>query len=233
MKDDKDFKKLEKEIGCTFKNKDLLKQAMVHRSYLNEHRNFHLGSNERLEFLGDAVLELVVTQHLYLNYKNPEGDLTNWRAALVNSVMLAKVSKHFTLEPLLFLSHGESKEKEGKARNQIMANTIESLIGAIYLEHGYDEAKKFIDKFILSELKNILENELFLDPKSKFQETAQDKIGATPSYRVLSESGPDHARHFVVGVYLNNDKIAEGEGTSKHEAQLVAAAAALKVKNWE
>ena len=108
-----------------------------------------------------------------------------------------------------------------------------SIIGAIYLEHGYDAAKKFIDKFILVELKDILENELFLDPKSKFQETAQDKVGATPSYRVLSESGPDHARHFVIGVYLNNDKIAEGEGTSKHEAQLTAAAAALKIKNWE
>ncbi|MBU0670701.1 ribonuclease III, partial [Patescibacteria group bacterium] len=187
---------------------------------------------ERLEFLGDAVLELVVTVHLYENYPNPEGELTNWRAALVNSQMLAKISAKLDFENLLYLSRGEAKEKDTKARAQILANGVEAIIGAVYLEHGYDAAKEFITKLILVELQAILENELFLDPKSNFQETAQEKTGFTPQYRVLSEKGPDHAKKFVVGVYLGKEKVATGTGTSKHEAQIAAAQEAIKNKNW-
>ncbi|MBU0731506.1 ribonuclease III [Patescibacteria group bacterium] len=234
MQDSRDFSKLEKQLKLKFKDQELLKNALVHRSYLNENRNFHLASNERLEFLGDAVLEISVTDYLYRNYPNPEGELTNWRAALVNSQMLAKKAKDFAFEELLYLSHGEAKEKDSKARDQILANAYESIIGAIYLEHGYEAADKFINENLLEpELPNILENKLFEDPKSLFQETAQDKMGITPSYRVIKESGPDHNKKFILGVYLGKDKIAEGHGSSKHEAQVDAAINALEIKNWK
>ena len=228
----KDFSKLEERIKIKFKNQDLLKQAMVHRSYLNEHPGFPLDHNERLEFLGDAVLELIVTEYLYNNYDNPEGELTNWRASLVNSKMLSEIAQKIDLNDCLFLSKGEAKDINGKARQYIQANAFEALIGAIYLDQGWEVVKKFILEHILSQLENILENKLYLDPKSRFQEAAQDKYGTTPSYKVISESGPDHNKHFVVGVYLNKDLVAKGEGSSKQEAQVDAAEKALEKKGW-
>jgi len=229
----KDLSKLEKNLGVTFKNKDLIKQAVVHRSYLNEHPEFPLAHNERLEFLGDAVLELVVTEYLYLNYENPEGELTNWRASLVNSTMLAKVARELDVEDFLYLSKGEAKDTNLKARNYILANAMEAVIGAIYLDSNYKTAQKFIMEKIVVNLDEILEHELYKDPKSKFQELAQDKVGVTPTYKVIEESGPDHDKHFIVGVYLKKELVAKGEGTSKQEAQVHAAEEALKMKNWE
>lgn len=228
---EKDFSKLEKKIKVTFMNKDLIKSALVHRSYLNEHPKFELDHNERLEFLGDAVLELVVTENLYLNYPNPEGELTNWRASLVNSKMLSKIGQNLEIESLLYLSRGEQKD-QGKARQYILANAMEAIIGAIYLDQGWDTAKKFIETNILSELPEILEKKLYLDPKSNFQEQAQEKTGITPSYKVLKESGPDHNKIFEVGVYLKSQQIAVGKGSSKQEAQEEAARAALELEEW-
>lgn len=229
----KDFSKLEEKIKIKFKNQDLLKTAMAHRSYLNEHPAFGLDHNERLEFLGDAVLELIVTEYLYKNYDNPEGDLTNWRASLVNSKMLSEIAQKINLNDFLFLSKGEAKDKNSKARQYIIANAFEALIGAIYLDRGWDAAKKFIETHIISQLNAILENKLYLDPKSRFQETSQDKYGITPSYKALKESGPDHNKHFVIGVYLDKELIAKGEGSSKQEAQVDAAEKALEKKRWK
>ncbi|MDD4901408.1 MAG: ribonuclease III [Patescibacteria group bacterium] len=229
----KDFSHLEEVIGIKFKNADLLKQSVVHRSYLNEHPDFGLKHNERLEFLGDAVLEIIVTEDLFQNFSDtPEGDLTNWRASLVNYKMLAQVANELGIEKYLYLSKGESKDKNSKARQYILANAMEAMIGAIYLDQGVKAAKKFIKAFILAKLDNILTNKLYLDPKSKFQEKAQDVYGTTPHYKVLSESGPDHAKNFVVGLYLNDEQVAQGQGTSKQEAQVAAAEEGLKNKNW-
>ncbi|MBU0598153.1 ribonuclease III [Patescibacteria group bacterium] len=228
----KNFGKLEKKLNINFTNQDLLTTSMVHRSYINEHPSFKLDHNERLEFLGDAVLELVVTKHLYLNYKNPEGELTNWRASLVNSTMLAKIAEKLELNEFLYLSKGEAKDDNTKARQYILANAFEALIGAIYLDQGLETADKFIKEHILSELEAILQNHLYLDPKSKFQEAAQEKFGITPSYKVISETGPDHNKKFIVGVHLDKKLIAKGEGTSKHEAQVAAAEAGLEQKGW-
>lgn len=232
MAEFKDISSLEKKLDLQFKDKELLVQALVHRSYLNEHRDFPLGHNERLEFLGDAVLELVVTEHLYKNYHEPEGDLTNWRASIVNSQMLAKVTKELDIEDLLYLSRGEAKDKNTKARDQILANAFESICGAIYLEFGFGAAQKFILGRLLPKLDYILKNKLFIDPKTKFQEKSQEVLGITPHYQVLKESGPDHAKNFLVGLYINQDKIADGEGFSKQEAQLNAARAGLRKKGW-
>lgn len=229
----KDFAKFEKKIGIIFKNKDLLKQSVVHRSYLNEHSNFRLGHNERLEFLGDAVLEIVVTEYLFKNFPDThEGDLTNWRASLVNSKMLAIVSKEINFEELLYLSRGEEKDKNQKARNYILANAVEALIGAIYLDQGIESSKKFIMRYMISKLDSILENKLYLDPKSKFQEKAQEKEGITPHYKILNESGFDHDKVFEIGLYLENELVAKGKGTSKQEAQVEAASKGIKKKNW-
>ncbi len=228
-----DFSKLEKSIGIKFQNKDLLKQSVVHRSYLNEHPEFHLGHNERLEFLGDAVLEIIVTEHLYYAYPDkPEGELTNWRASLVNSKMLSMVAQEVKIENFLFLSKGESKDAKSKARQYILANAVEALIGAIYLDQGTEAAKKFINEKILSKLDYILENKLYLDPKSKFQEEAQEKCGITPSYKVIEEKGPDHDKNFKIGVYLKDDLVATGKGSSKQEAQIDAAQNGLEKKGW-
>lgn len=223
---------LEQTLGFTFQNKDTLRQALVHRSYLNEHPDFRLGHNERLEFLGDAVLELVVTENLYQNYENPEGELTNWRAALVNADMLSDLCRLLEIEPYLHLSRGESKDKDSKARKYILANAFESIIGAIYIDGGWDAAKSFIQERVLSELPRILKQRLYVDPKSRFQEAAQEHVGVTPSYKVLSEEGPDHAKRFEVGVYLGKEQVAVGTGMSKHEAQVAAAGEALKQKEW-
>jgi len=226
--------KLAEKIGVKFNNLDLLQQAMTHRSYLNEHKDYKLKHNERLEFLGDAVLELVITEFLYNNYPNPEGDLTNWRASLVNGEMLAKISSKIGAEEFLMMSRGESKDT-GKARQYLLANAFEAIIGAIYLDQkevGYNAAKEFILKNVVVELPAIIENKSYMDPKSRFQEEAQERVSVTPSYKVMQESGPDHAREFVVGVYLGEELVAEGKGLSKQEAQRNAAAAGLLTKGW-
>ena len=224
--------KLEKNLGMKFKDHDLLISALVHRSYINEHPDFKLDHNERLEFLGDAVLELAVTEYLYANFPNPEGELTNWRASLVNGDALAEVAKKLGLEEYLMMSKGESKDKNSKARQYILANAMEAVIGAIYLEHGFKTASKFVVHNVVSRLNEILENKLYIDPKSHFQEKAQEKLGVTPAYKVISSYGPDHAKIFKVGVYLDGDLVASGTGSSKQEAQIAAAKEALEVKKW-
>lgn len=228
----KGISQLEKTINAKFKDKDLLTQAVTHRSYLNEHPEFKLDHNERLEFLGDAVLELVVTEHLYRHYPNPEGELTNWRASLVNGANLARIAQTIGLEQFIMMSKGERKDANSKARQYILANAIEAVIGAIYLDQGIKQTKKFIDKNILSGLEEIIENKLYIDPKSLFQEKAQELMGITPSYRVLEASGPDHNKIFKVGVFINNDLIAQGVGSSKQEAQVEAAKKAIQKKKW-
>ncbi|MDP3244646.1 MAG: ribonuclease III [bacterium] len=228
----KNWKELEQILGVKFKNIDLLRQALVHRSYLNENPSFELPHNERLEFLGDAVLELVVTESLYKNYPNPEGELTNWRASLVNAKMLAEVSNELNIEDFLYLSRGEAKDKNSKARQYILANAFESVTGAIYLDQGVKAVTAFIKRELLSKLDYIIENKLYMDPKSKFQEIAQEKITVTPNYKVLAETGPDHNKWFKVGVYLGNEMVAAGEGSSKQEAQVDAAEKGLKEKGW-
>ncbi len=228
----KNFAKLEKKLKLKFKNKDLLIQAFCHRSYLNENPGFNLFHNERLEFLGDAVLELVVTQWLFENYpEKSEGELTNWRAALVNAKILSEVAKNLGFNDFLLLSRGEQKEL-GKARAYILADTFEAFVGAIYLDQGYKACQKFIKKDLLARLPEIIEKGLYKDPKSRFQEEAQERAKITPVYKVLDEWGPDHAKHFIVGVFLENELIAKGEGSSKHEAEEEAAEEALKIKGW-
>ncbi|MFH1522225.1 MAG: ribonuclease III [Patescibacteria group bacterium] len=229
----KDFSNLEKEIGIKFKNKDLLTQAVVHRSYLNEHPNFHLYHNERLEFLGDAVLEIIVTEHLFRHFPDtPEGELTNWRASLVNSKMLAVVANEINLEEYLYLSKGESKDNNSKARQYILANAVEALIGSIYLDQGLRPVKKFIKVYMIAKLDHILKNKLYLDPKSKFQEKSQEVHSITPYYKILKESGPDHDKIFEVGLYLEEELVSHGKGSSKQEAQIKAAENGLKKKKW-
>jgi ribonuclease-3 len=227
----KNIEELEKKIKVKFKNPDLLKTAVTHRSYLNENRSYKLNQNERLEFLGDAVLELVVTDYLYSNFPNPEGELTNWRASLVNKDMLSRVSRGLEVEKYLLMSRGEAKDT-GRAREYLLANALEAIIGAIYLDRGYDKAKKFILENIVVNLEEVLKNKSYLDPKSNFQEVAQEKVGVTPNYRVLSEAGPDHNKKFVVGVYLDDEEIAQGQGSSKQEAQREAAKNGLDAKGW-
>ena len=202
---------LESKIDFKFKNKDYLLQALTHLSYFNENPKWGQDHNERLEFLGDAVLELVVTEFLYKNYPNPEGEMTNWRAALVNAVMLARIATEFDLNDYILLSRGEEKDT-GRARQYILANAMESLIGAVYLDQGYEASEKFINKFILKELPGIIENQLYRDAKSLFQEKAQEKVGFTPTYEVLKEWGPDHARNFQIGVFLDKEMVGVGDG---------------------
>lgn len=224
---------LEKRIGIFFKNKDLLQQALIHRSYLNENHNFRLGHNERLEFLGDAVLEIIVTEYLYLNFpNNPEGDLTNWRASLVNSKMLYRVASNLEVEDHLLLSKGEAKDKNSKARHYILANSIEAIIGAIYLDQGIEASKKFVIGNMIPELDEIIKSKSYLDPKSKFQECSQERVGITPSYKVIKEEGPDHDKNFTVGLFLEDELVSTGFGSSKQEAQVDAAEKGIKIKNW-
>jgi ribonuclease-3 len=218
-------------LGILIHNKDLFQMAVTHRSYLNEHRDHPLNHNERLEFLGDAVLELIVTEYLYHNYSNPEGELTSWRAALVNGEMLAVVARTIGVEEFLMMSKGEAKDT-GRARQYLLANAMEAIIGALYLDQGYDAAKDFIAKTILIHLDDVLKNKSYADPKSRFQEEAQERTGITPNYHVLREKGPDHDKHFVSGAFLGEELIAEGEGQSKQEAQREAAKNALEKKGW-
>jgi ribonuclease-3 len=228
-----DLNKLQKRLDLKFTDESLLKQALVHRSYLNEHPDFKMGHNERLEFLGDAVLEIVVTEFLYLNFtETPEGDLTNWRASLVNAKMLYEIARELNIEECLYLSKGESRDKNKKSRQFILANAVEAIIGAIYLSLGLPAAKKFILKNVVSKLDDILRNQSYLDPKSHFQEKAQEIRGITPHYQILDEEGPDHAKVFTVGLYLDQELITTGNGSSKQEAQVDAAAKGVKKMAW-
>jgi len=223
-----DIPLLEQKLGVIFKNKNLLKEALTHRSYLNENPSWPLPHNERLEFLGDAVLELAVTEILFSRYPtSPEGELTSIRSALVNYQMLADIAKNMELGDYVFLSKGEAKDA-GKAREVILANAFEAILGAVYLDAGYESAKNFIEKAVMGRLDEVIEKKLYQDPKSLLQEIVQEKLRATPTYSVLSEKGPDHAKIFKVGVFFNGDLIAEGEGASKQEAEVEAAKNALK-----
>ena len=222
---------LAKKIGIKFKNIELLRQAVTHRSYLNENRDYALDHNERLEFLGDAVLELIITEYLYNNFKNPEGELTSWRSALVNGEMLSHVASEIGVEKFLLMSRGEAKDT-GRARQYLLANALEAIIGATYLDQGYEVSKKFVLANVATKLKEILEKKLYLDPKSYFQEKAQENNKVTPSYRVTKEWGPDHDKHFIVGVFLADVLVAEGDGNSKQDAQREAARKGLEVKGW-
>ena len=221
----KDF--AEKTLKIKFSNIDHLISAFTHRSYLNENRGTKLDHNERLEFLGDAVLELVVTEFLYTSFDEPEGILTNWRSSLVRTESIAAAATKLGFESLLRLSKGESKGTE-RARTQILANSFEAVIGAIYIDQGYEKAKKFITNNIISTFDQILETGAWMDPKSKLQELAQSNENQTPQYRILSEEGPDHNKTFTVGVYVNSVLRGQGTGASKQEAQQKAAKEALK-----
>jgi len=226
------FSDFEKKISISFKNKDLLKQAFIHRSYINENGNTGLSHNERLEFLGDAVLELVVTDFLYKKYPvYTEGELTALRSALVNAIIISEIASKIGMNDYLLLSKGESKDN-GKARQYILANTYEALVGAIYLDGGYGVADKFITKTLLPHTEEIVSKKLWRDSKSLVQEKAQEFVSVTPMYKVLNETGPDHDKHFTVGIFFGGELIAEGKGKSKQEAEQKAAEAALKVRDW-
>ncbi len=227
-----DFSLLENNIGIVFKNKDLLLQAFCHRSYINENPDFLLGHNERMEFLGDAILELTVTEYLYKNYPDKtEGDLTSLRAALVNTKILSETSEELGFNDFILLSKGENREV-GKSKQSILANTFESLVGAIYLDQGYNSCNEFINNNLITKLPNIIKFGLDKDNKSRLQEEAQRILGITPTYSVLAEEGPDHRKNFTVGVFLGDNLIARGNGFSKQAGEEDAAREALKVKGW-
>jgi ribonuclease-3 len=226
------FAEFENLIGISFKDKNLLKQAFTHRSFLNENRSSVLAHNERLEFLGDAVLELSVTNYLYEEFPDkPEGDMTALRSALVNAITLSEVASKLKVNDFLLLSKGEAKDI-GRARQYILANTLEAIIGAIYLDQGFEVAHQFISKFVLTLTEEIVREGLWIDAKSKFQEKSQERVGITPAYKKLKEAGPDHDKHFTVGVFLGENLIAEGSGKSKQDAEQEAARKGLQVKGW-
>lgn len=214
-------------LGVTFDDIELLRTAFTHRSYVNEHRKTVKEHNERLEFLGDAVLELVVTEYLYLKYEEPEGILTNWRSSLVRTESIGEAAKKHDFESLLRLSRGERRGSD-RARAQILANTYEAVVGALYLDKGYDAAKAFIEKSLLVTFQTILATGSWMDPKSHLQELAQSNDGHTPSYKVLSEEGPDHDKVFTIGVYVDGKLIGKGAGPSKQMGQVEAAEKALE-----
>ncbi|MDP3741287.1 MAG: ribonuclease III [bacterium] len=226
-----ELSKFESKIKTKFENKDLLKTALTHRSYLNENRSYPLPHNERLEFLGDAVLELVTTEYLYKNFANPEGELTNLRSALVNYRLLAEIARDIGIEDFVLLSKGEAKDT-GRARQVILANALEALIGAIYLDTGMSTAEIFIESFVLCKLPEIMKEQAYLDPKSRLQEIIQEKMAITPVYRVQSEEGPDHAKIFMVGVYIDDRLIGQGAGPAKQDAEVEAAKDALLKKDY-
>ena len=218
-------------LGLTFNNLALLEEALTHRSYLNEHKTAK-SHNERLEFLGDAVLELAVTHFLFTKYPTkPEGDLTAFRAALVNTYSLAESAEAIGLNDMLLLSKGESRDT-GRARQIILANAFEAVLGAIYLDQGYDAAEAFIGKHLYAKIDDVVAKRAWQDAKSKFQELAQDKKGQTPSYKTVAETGPDHDKRFTVGVFVGTDEMARGEGQSKQEAEQAAAQAAIEKTGW-
>jgi ribonuclease-3 len=227
-----EFADFEKKTKIIFKDKNLLKQAFIHRSYINENGNTGLSHNERLEFLGDAVLELVVTDFLYKKYPSyTEGELTALRSALVNAVIIADVALKIGMNDFLLLSRGEAKDT-GKARQYILANTYEAYAGAVYLDLGYEAVNQFVKDTLLPYTEEIVSKKLWRDAKSLVQEKAQEFVEVTPAYKVLNEAGPDHDKHFTVGIFFGPDLIAEGKGKSKQEAEQSAASNALKVKNW-
>lgn len=227
-----DFSLLENNIEIVFKNKDLLLQSFCHRSYINENPDFLLGHNERMEFLGDAVLELIVTEYLYKNYPDKtEGELTSLRAALVNTKILSETSDELGFNDFILLSKGESREV-GKSKQSILADTFEALIGAIYLDQGYNACCEFITKNLICKLPSIIKLGLDKDNKSRLQEEAQRIEGVTPTYSVLEEEGPDHRKNFTVGVFLGDNLIARGSGFSKQSGEEDAARKALKIKGW-
>ena len=228
----KNAKSLSKQLKIKFKDISILENALIHRSYLNENRRKKLESNERLEFLGDAILEVVVTDYLFHNYSEPEGVLTNWRSSLVNGEQLAARAEDLQIYDFLYMSRGESQDNNKKARSYILANALEAVIGAIYLDQGYEVTKKFIHDNLIINLAKIIEDKAYIDAKTQFQEKAQEMVSITPDYKVISESGPDHNKKFIIGVYLNKKLIAKGEGYSKQEAQTNAAVEALAVKKW-
>ncbi|HVY67604.1 MAG TPA: ribonuclease III [Patescibacteria group bacterium] len=223
-----DQAELAKTLKLKIHNPDLYLSAFTHRSYLNENRGFHLPHNERLEFLGDAVLELAATEYLFKNYPHPEGELTNFRSALVNYKMLSSIASRLGLEQFLLMSKGEAKDT-GRARQVILANCIEAVLGAMYLDAGYQETTNFIAREILVELPAIIAGGSYMDPKSKLQELVQEKRGITPTYGVVSETGPDHNKVFVVAAYVGSDEVGRGRGPSKQEAELAAAENALQI----
>ncbi len=226
------FEDFEKSTKVVFKNKGLLRQAFVHRSYINENPSAGLSHNERLEFLGDAVLELVVTDFLYKKYtEHTEGELTALRSALVNAVIISDVASKIGMNDYLLLSRGEAKDK-GKARQYILANTYEAYLGALYLDQGYVSVEKFILDTLLPYTDEIVKKKLWRDAKSLVQEKAQEYLSITPSYKVVSESGPDHDKQFTVGICFDGEVIAQGKGKSKQEAEQQAAMNALTINNW-
>ena len=227
------FSDFEKNTKIVFKDKNLLKQAFIHRSYINENPGSHLSHNERLEFLGDAVLELIVTDFLYKKYPNyTEGELTAIRSALVNAIIISEVASKIGMNDYLLLSKGEGKDN-GKARQYILANTFEAYIGAVYLDQGYSVVNKFLTStLLLPHTEEIVSKKLWRDAKSLVQEKVQEFVGVTPAYKVLHESGPDHDKHFTVGILFGSTLVAEGKGKSKQEAEQKAAENALRIKNW-
>lgn len=232
MNSDHNLERLEKELGIAFQDQELLKTAFVHRSYLNEKIGWHLPSNERLEFLGDAVLQLVVSEHLYKTYpEDPEGQLTNYRASIVNAKTLSKVSGQLGLGEYLFLSKGE-EASGGRQRPYLLANTFEALLGVIYLDQGLEVARQFVHDHIIPHLGDIIAQNLYKDFKSRLQEVSQEKLAVTPVYKVLEEAGPDHAKQFKIGVHLGDELAGQGEGSSKQSAEQEAARSALETKGW-
>jgi len=229
---DVEFAKLESILGISFTDKTNLLTAITHRSYLNEHRDATQDHNERFEFLGDAVLELVVTDFLFKKYpKKPEGELTAIRAALVNTISLADASTRLGVNDFLLLSKGEAKDT-GRARQYILANTFEALIGAIYLDQGYEKAEQFIGDQLFARTDEIVDKRLWQDAKSRLQELAQERMNVTPSYQTLAQEGPDHDRVFTVGVFLGKEQAGEGKGRAKQEAEQEAAENAIEAKGW-
>jgi ribonuclease-3 len=227
-----DFSLFEKKTNIIFNDKKLLEQAFIHRSYINENSGSKFSHNERLEFLGDAVLELIVTDYLYNKYPDrDEGELTAYRSALVNAVIIGEVALSLDMNDYLLLSKGEAKDI-GKARSYILANTYEAYVGAVYLDQGYDVTRNFIADTLFDKIDDIVANKLWRDPKSLVQEKSQEYLNVTPSYKVLNEVGPDHDKNFTVGIFFGIDRVAEGKGHSKQEAEQSAARAALEVKDW-
>ena len=222
-----DVSNLSTKLGLKFRNPVLLEVALTHRSYLNENRKAGGEHNERMEFLGDAVLELIVTEYLYQNYQDPEGVLTNWRSAIVKTESLNGAATELGLDRFIRLSRGEARGTE-RAKRQIMANALEAIIGAIYLDQGYAVTRDFIIKHLLKQLKTIIKTGAWQDAKTKLQEMIQEREGFTPTYKVLSEVGPDHDKQFTVGVYVGEELRGQGIGTSKQTAQQDAAASALE-----
>lgn len=223
---------LENKISVNFSNKSLLQKAVTHRSYLNENPDENISHNERLEYLGDAVLELITTDYLFDNYPDrPEGELTAIRAALVNTDSIAEAAQEIDLEPHLRLSKGERNDT-GRGRLFILANTYEAVIGAIYKDQGYNVATDFVGWTLLKKADDIIASGSWRDPKSVFQEQAQEQVSITPEYKTLESEGPDHDKVFTVGVFLDDQKVAEGKGKSKQEAESNAAKQAMEVKSW-